>query len=123
MCPEDTDQYKTKFETDTDLTDFMKVGNLSLKTSAGQDESTLINICNPDRLINLVTLYMAKMLSLSIADIIDYTYDMDETYVYPNSTVDQVVYPPENLTDFPNLDQAYWTLVSQYTKSTEKNMR
>ena len=53
----------------------------------------------------------------------DYTYDLDKTYVYPNSSVDQVVYPPDQLANFPNLEQAYWTLVSQYTSSTEENMR
>ena len=29
----------------------------------------------------------------------------------------------ENLANFPGLEQAYWTIVWQYTSSTENNLR
>ena len=59
-CPEATDEYKTAFQADSGLMSFL-TSSLSLWTNEGQQEDSQgrKNICNPDRLVDIVTLYLA----------------------------------------------------------------
>ena len=85
------------------------------------------NICNPDRVIDMVTLYLAQALGLDTANIKDnFVYEKTKTYVFPDSLYSgpAETFPPNSsLTDFPNLEQTYWTIISQYTSNTEPSMR
>ena len=85
------------------------------------------NICNPDRVIDMVTLYLAQALGLDTANIKDnFVYEKTKTYVFPDSLYSgpAETFPPNSsLTDFPNLEQTYWTIISQYTTSSEPGLR
>ena len=116
--------YEDLFTADASLNSFIKESSESLTTSDGQlsDPSGTPNICIDDNIgrINIATLYLAKALGLSVSNLINnYVYDTNvSNYVFPNVTWQS--YPPEGsvLTDFPLLDQAYWTIISQYTRFT-----
>ena len=62
---------------------FLKTSTLSLKTNEGQMNDSLQrnNICNPDRIIDIVTLYLAKSLGLSTADMKD-NFVFEKTNIY-----------------------------------------
>ena len=125
QCPAGTDVHKATFQSDSSLMSFLKTSTLSLPTTEGQDNDThqRNNICNPDRTVDIVTLYLAKALGLSTANIINnFVYDVNQTYVFPlNNThgptsLDlhtQYYTVIENY--FPNLKQTYWTILSHYT--------
>ena len=53
--------------------EFLQTSTLSLWTNDGQmnDTQQRANICNPDRIIDIVTLYLAKALGLDTANIKD----------------------------------------------------
>ena len=95
-----------------------------LWTTTGRYTSNFYkNICNENRVINIATLYLAKFFGLSVSSVInDFTYDASQT-VYPNSSVDQTIYPPVNVPGMPKLPQAYWTIVAHYTSATEPTLR
>ena len=129
QCPEATDVHKAQFQADTDLMDFLTSSTLSLSTTEGQDDDSQQrnNICNSARTVDIVTLYMAKALGLSTANIINnFVYDVNETYVFPmnNSNGPSQIYPPpSNSYYFPSLDRSYWTILSHYTTTTEHTLR
>ena len=87
--------------------------------------SEVPNICNPDRVVNLVTLYMIHHLGLSVPTFMSvyfYNPKTDHSYskitnVYTNN------HEPVALADYPNLEQAFWSVANQYNNKTEKNMR
>ena len=119
--------YKQSFRDDSALMNFLEVSTLGLKTSLGQDDDTQQrpNVCNPDRVVNIATLYLAKLLGLSLEPIITtFTYVTTKTYVFPNNVLNPItIYPPQNLANFPNLEQAYWTILSYFTPLTEPQIR
>ena len=108
---------------------FLSVSTVSLwKKKNGQDNSTdqSPNLCNPLRLVDITTLYLARALDLSVSNIVtNFMFDEGKTYNFPNHTADgpYEIYPPEGLIDFVNLEQTYWTIISQYTEDTEPPMR
>ena len=124
QCPAGTDVHKATFQSDSSLMSFLTTSTLSLPTTEGQDNDThqRNNICNPDRTVDIATLYLAKALGLSTANIINnFVYDVNQTYVFPlNNT-----HGPSSLdlhtqiytfieSYFPNLKQTYWTILSHY---------
>ena len=123
QCPAATDVHKDAFQSDSNLMSFLKTSTVSLPTTEGQDNDTQqrSNICNSDRTVDIVTLYLAKALGLSTADIINnFVYDMNQTYTFPlNNTHGpsqlhtQTYAFTENY--FPNLEKTYWTILSHYT--------
>ena len=121
--------YEDLFAADSSLNSFIKESSLSLTTTDGQveDPSGRPNLCIDSELsrINIATLYLAKALGLSVSNLINnYEYDTNvSSHVYPNSSIQ--TYPPtqSDLTDFPLLDQVYWTIILQYTPSSERNLR
>ena len=121
--------YQDLFAADSSLNSFITESSLSLTTTDGQveDPSGRPNLCIDSDLsrINIAPLYLAKALGLSVSNLINnYVYDTNvSSHVYPNSS--QTIYPPTqaDLTDFPLLDQAYWTIVLQYTPYSERNLR
>ena len=126
-CPEATDEFKTAFQGDTDLMSFL-TSKLSLLTNEGQEEDShdRKNLCNPERLVDVVTMYLAQALGLDTANLkTNFVYDKTKTQVYPNSTSgpSQIFPPDSNLTSFPGLEQTYWTILSQYTAATEPGLR
>ena len=115
-CPEETNVYKDLFTADLELKSFLTNDTRSLWTTSGQDADMQQrnNLCNPDRTINIITLYLASLLGLSVANIMDtFVYNPAMNYTFP-SFGDS--YPPVNEPDFPNLEQAFWTIAEQYTR-------
>ena len=108
---------------------FLKESTLSLWTKVnGQANDTLQrpNLCNPDRIVDITTLYLARALGLSVSNIVsNFVFDEGKTYTFPNHSTSgpSQIYPPVGLTAFPNLEQTYWTIISQYTANTEPSMR
>ena len=124
-CPEATEEFKTAFQGDSGLTSFL-ASNLSLTTNEGQleDSQGRQNLCNPERLVDIVTLYLAQALGLDTADIkANFVYEKTKAYVYPDTSRSEIFPPDSNLTTFPGLEQTYWTIVSQFTASTEPGLR
>ena len=119
-CPEETDVHKDKLTADADLNSFMKESGTSLATTSGRfTHTTMVNICNSARRLNIATLYLVKFFGLSVPIVInDFVYNPNKNYVYPNSSVDQTWILPPN-----NLKQAYWTVISYYTSDTEPSIR
>ena len=119
--------HRTSFEDDTSLTEFLEVSTVSFKTSLGQDNDTQLrpNVCNPSRVVNIATLYLAKLLGVNLDTIITtFTYVHNKVYVFPNNDENPITtYPPQNLPNFPNLEQAYWTILSYFTPLTEPQIR
>ena len=118
--------YQQAFQDDSSLNDFLKINTAGLKTSLGQDNDTIPNICNSNRVVNIATLYLAKLFDVSLDTIINtFTYVTSKTYVFPNSTANNVkdIYPPRNLPQFPNLEQLYWTILVYFTPLTEPTIR
>ena len=128
-CPEYTDPLKESLHVDTSLKGFLNESTLGLwKKLGGQDNSTdqRLNICNLDRDTDIVTLYLARAFGLSVANIVaNFIYDEGKTYTFPNHTANgpDVIYPPDQLPAFPDLEQSYWTIMSQFTPSSEPSMR
>lgn len=121
-CTPVADEYMKGLDSATDLNDFLKVGKSELPNKNSMDEGEEPNICNPLRTVNIATLYLAHHLGLSVSKIInDYAWDSTKTHVFPSPGLE--VFIPHELTDFPNLEQAYWTIISHYTKDTEPAMR
>ena len=94
----------------TSLLKFLKESNKELQNTLTDDNSTLINICNPTRAINIVTLYLSHFLGLNVDNIItNYVYNPRQTFVYPGNVSNS----PTPVAAVPNLQQAFWTIVSQ----------
>ena len=115
------------FDADTNLITFLG-STLGLKTSLGQDNDIQErpNICNQNRVVNIATLYLAQSLGLSTLTLVEtYTYVTSATHVFPmpKKGGPKNTYIPDNLPDFPDLEQAFWTILNQYTPATEINIR
>ena len=128
QCPAATDQHKAAFAGDSGLTSFLTASSLSLWTTEGRanDSQQRVNLCNPDRTIDVVTLYLATALGLDTSDLMtNFVYEKTRTYVYPNSSSGpSEIFPPDSgLTGFPGLTQTYWTIVAQYTAGSEPTLR
>ena len=131
QCPAATDVHKDTFQSDSNLMSFLTTSSLSLSTTEGQENDTQQrnNLCNPDRTVDIVTLYLAKALGLSTANIINnFVYDVNETYVFPMNNTHgpgQLYTQSYVFTDnyFPNLERTYWTILSHYTTMTEPGLR
>jgi len=100
-------------DANTALLEYLTTSTNELKTPAVPSNTTIINICNANRTINVITVYMAYFLGLNINTIVNsYVYYPTVTYTYPNKYF-QNTQIPNKLTNFPNLEQAFWTIVNQ----------
>ena len=105
--------------------DFLTQSTLSMwKKVGGQNNDTdqRKNICNPNRQIDITTVYLARALGLTVSNIVaSFIFDERKDYVFPGNASE--IFPPVNLTQFWNLEQTYWTIISQYTAASEPLMR
>ena len=119
--------FQDAFAADTDLEGYLKDSILSLKTSLGQDNDTQArpNICNEARVINIATIYLGQALGVSLSTIIEsYTYVSSAAHVFPNSSRGPwKVFIPDNEPNFPDLEQIYWTILDQFTPTSEPTIR
>ena len=89
--------------------------------TASADVGADFNLCNPDRTINIITTYMLHHLSIPIEEVLaNYIFDPAKTFEYPHNYDN--VRNPDNLADFPNLEQAFWTIIEQYNNNTISQM-
>ena len=60
--------FEDAFAADSFLEGYLKDSILSLKSMLGQENDTQArpNICNPDRVVNIATLYLAQVLGVSV---------------------------------------------------------
>jgi hypothetical protein len=115
----------------TVLMSFLKANRSELRTittnSNADISQNMVNICNSTRVVNIITLYMAAFLGspLDINKIVNtFVYDYTALYRYPFYNYQPfTIYPPQNLAGFPGLEQAYWTIVMQYTTANEYYLR
>lgn len=114
----------------SDLMNYLKVNQTELTTVFSNPNTStatgIPNICNTARTVNLVTVYLAAMFGVaSVRNIVNnFVYDPTIQYKYPYQTnVYFVVFPPVNVAGYPGIEQAYWTLVMQYTASNEYYLR
>ena len=93
-------------------------------SSLGQNNDTKHrpNICNPDRALNIATMYLAKLLSVDLNNIKSFIFEFNTEYEFPNGS-NFATYPPDSLTEFPNLEQLFWTIMNQFTPETEPSIR
>ena len=81
-----------------------------LRTTAEMTSGALLNICNMARRVDIAALYMIHFLGKSTEYILmEYTFNLTANYIYPGSN-DMI---PKNLKDYPNLEQGFWTVVTQ----------
>ncbi len=107
------------------LMDFLKNSNSELKTPFNNSDGTFVNICNNNRTVNIITLYLAAFLGspVNIATIVN-SFVYNPPYLYPRYIYYPVApTPPVNVVNFPNIEQAYWTIVAQYTVYNENTLR
>jgi len=113
------------------LMTFLKTSKAELTTKFTNPNDSLteslVNLCNTNRTVNVVTLYMAAFLNLNIGTIVnsfvyDPTYQYSYPYRYPNNP-GFTANIPKNVAGYPGTEQAYWTIVMQYTALTETNLR
>jgi hypothetical protein len=115
----------------TAVMNFLKVSKAELRTiltNSSQDLSeNMVNICNATRAVNIVTIYMAAFLASYVnmdKMINNFTYDFTTKYNYPFHYDQKFsIFPPDNLAGFPGLEQAYWTIAMQYTRTNEWYLR
>lgn len=104
------------------LVQFLTNETMELSNTASMDTSELINLCNPKRVVNIITLYMIHFLGLNTTAFINgYVYNTREPFIYPAKYKNTQA--PVNLTNYPNLEQAFWSVVQQYTLATETKLR
>ena len=115
---------KPHYESDSALGAFLITG-LELKNTAHSWNATISNVCNHHRKVNLATIYLARALNLNVGNIISsYTYDAAATHVFPDgSNGPTETFIPNSLAAYPDLEQAFWTIMDQYTNSTEPGLR
>ena len=111
---------KGNFDSDPALKAFLS-STQELKNSKSADNGALSNVCNPQRSVNVATVYLAKALGLNVGSLVDsYTYDWAASHSFPmNGTAG----PSETFEPTGDEAQAYWTLLDQYTTETEPGLR
>lgn len=99
-------------DANTVLLEYLTTSTDELKTPAVPSNTTIVNICNVERVINVITVYMAYFLGLNIDTIVNsYVYFPTVNYTYPLGHNTQI--PNNSLENYPNLKQAFWTIVNQ----------
>ena len=126
-CNNTTPHYLAKFDDEPLLLQFFN-SSLDLLTTLSRDNDTAQrqNLCNPKRIVNLATLYLSICLGLDLSSwVTSFSYDPSKSYVFPNNsqTGPSVTFPPEDVAGLPQLEQVYWTLLSQYTGQREPSLR
>ena len=119
-------KYIEQFNKETSLMDFLTKSTIDLPSTSSIDNHTEVNLCNPNRIINIATLYIASALQLDVGKLMtSFDYNPSAKFVFPNHTTDgpKEIYPPDNLADYPNLEQVYWTIISQYNTNSEPGLR
>ena len=111
---------KGNFESDSALKAFLS-STQELQNSKSADAGAVSNVCNPQRSVNVATVYLAKALGLDVGSLVgSYTYNWAASHSFPmNATVG----PSKTFEPTGDEEQAYWTLVDQYTTKTEPGLR
>ena len=111
---------KGNFESDSALKAFLS-STQELQNSKSADAGAVSNVCNPQRSVNVATVYLAKALGLDVGSLVgSYTYNWAASHSFPmNATAG----PIETFEPTGDEVQAYWTLVDQYTAETEPGLR
>jgi hypothetical protein len=107
------------------LMDFLKNSYSELKGPVNNSNGSFVNICNNNRTVNIITLYLAAFLGspVDIAAIVN-SFVYNPPYEYPRYIYNPVApTPPLNVANYPNIEQAYWTIVAQYTVYNEYYLR
>ena len=107
------------------LMGFLKNSYSELKTPFNNPNGTYVNICNNNRTVNIITLYLAAFLGshVNIATIVN-SFVYEPPYTYPRYIYSPVApTPPVNVANYPNIEQAYWTIAAQYTVYNEYYLR
>ena len=99
-------------ESDVALKTFM-TSTRELKNSKSTDIGAIGNVCNPERTVNVATVYLAKALGLDVRSLVeDYTYNWATSHSFPmNSTHG----PSQTFEPTGDNAQAYWTVLDHYT--------
>ena len=98
-------------DANTNLLTFLTVSTTELSSTNIPTNSTLVNLCNADRVVNIITLYMAYFLGIDTNNLINnYVYDSRLTFKYPLGINTQI---PRSLKNYPSIEQAFWTIVNQ----------
>ena len=126
-CTSTTPDHVAEFDQEPELLEFFS-SSLELLTTLARDNDTeqRPNLCNPRRVVNLATLYLSVSLGLDLSTwISSFYYDPSRSYVFSNSTQagPSLIFPPVEVADFPNLEQVYWTILSQYSSASEPSLR
>ena len=68
-------------------------------------------------------MYLAQALGLDTTDMMtNFVFEKTKTYIYPNSSIG--IFPPQaDLSSFPGLQQTYWSIIAQFTASSEPSLR
>jgi hypothetical protein len=107
------------------LMDFLKNSYSELKTPFNNSNGAFVNICNNNRTVNIITLYLAAFLGgeVNIGAIVN-SFVYNPPYLYPKYIYNPVApTPPVNVANYPNIEQAYWTIATQYTVYNEYTLR
>ena len=126
-CDNTTPGDLTTFDGEPLLLEYFS-STIDLLTTTYRDNDTdqRPNLCNPKRVVNLATLYLSSSLGLELSSWVStFYYDPSKPYVFPNTgqTGPSTTYPPVEEAEFPNLEQVYWTILSQYSEATEPGLR
>ena len=124
--------YKDRFNGDSGLIAFLESKSTVTTVTPGADAAgpnDESNICTSTSTADVAAIYMANLLDLDVASIVsNYKYDTSKTRTFPkfnSSSGPSQTYVPvsTDLVPFPGLDKAFWTILDQYTGSTEPNIR
>ena len=126
-CTDITPDDVAKFDQEPKLLEFFN-STLELLTTLARDNDTeqRPNLCNPKRVANLATLYLSVSLGLGLSSwISSFYYDPSHSYVFPNNSEagPSLIYPPVEVVGLPQLEQVYWTILSQYSSVSEPSLR
>ena len=111
---------KGNFDSDPALKFFLS-STRELKNSKSADTGAVSNVCNPQRSVNVATVYLAKALGLDVGSLVDsYTYNWAASRSFPMNPTEG---PSETFEPTGDEGQAYWTLLDQYTAETEPELR
>ena len=121
-CVPITTAVSASYKNDAGVTDyFSSTRPLQLAGQAGADGGGP-NICNPDRIANIVTVLLAKSVGLKVDDIVsNFVYDEAEDFEFPEHKTKKPsqTYEPSEA----GMKQIFWSIISQYTNTTEPALR